>query len=95
MNGERRPYRWRGVSKSGTSHMGVMTLTPDEMAGAVKIRFDCGWRYMLVAEGEGPVPPSPYGEAVAMIDKHPETGRRCWWAEGSSHAKPGQVTAGG
>lgn len=77
------PYRYVGVTRNGEARLGVTTPS-GTLAQWVEDRFAAGWRQLTVSPGPGPVPPVPGNGpplVVAAITRHPDTGRRTWWAE--------------
>jgi len=80
-------YRWRGISPGGTFQSGMTDIA--DLAMWTAIRFDHGWHDVIVCSGDGPVPPPAIGAAgvVAAIDRHPDTGKRRWWAEDTLRAE--------
>ena len=77
-------YRWRGVRRDGSPQVGQFTTDSALLAAVVEDRFNQGWRFLAVCSGEGPTPPSPLEGPVALIDRHPGTGKRMWWAESAA-----------
>ena len=59
---------YRGRMKDGT---GVTGVTPDPYAFAAA-KFRAGWRELTITRN---------GVEVGGISRHPDTGRRTWWAE--------------
>ena len=75
-------YRWRGVNRRGAALFGMTTMLPGSVASLVEKYWRLGWREFLIVPGEGPVPPVADDPGrVGAIEKHPDTGRRIWWAE--------------
>ena len=85
-------YRWRGV-RGGSQRQGREPIA--DLAAWTEARFDAGWSALTVCAGDGPVPPPAVGAAgvVAAIDRHPDTGRRRWWASAQWFAAGGEVPA--
>jgi hypothetical protein len=80
-------YRFRGVNPKGVSSFGRFVTS--DLPAHTEMRFRQGWRSLLICSGDGPVPPAPDdGHKVAGIERHPETGKRTWWAE----SIPGTMT---
>lgn len=73
-------YRWRGVDPRGSQRGGRMTVS--SLPALVACRYDQGWRSLVITAGDGPTPPPAVGaeDVVAEITRHPDTGRRVWWA---------------
>lgn len=62
-------YTYRGQCRFGTNSCGTTTSPPDRFV------TDCWaarWRWLEVE--------SPDGEIVGEINRHPDDGKRVWWA---------------
>lgn len=81
-------YRWRGVSRTGTPRGGMKEI--GDLPAWVRDLYTQGWHDLVVCSGDGPVPPPAIGPAgvVAEITRHPDHGRRTWWAEDQSGTDP-------
>jgi hypothetical protein len=74
-------YRWRGIDSHGTARGGFSSATPGSMADQVKRRYCARWRELtVIAVGDG--------RPAGGIGRHPDTGRRIWWAEREPGAAP-------
>ena len=66
-------YAWRGTTRAGVQHQGVMTLALGELAPMVAGRFARRWRELTFTRD---------GVDVAGICPDPgHPARRTWWAE--------------
>jgi hypothetical protein len=73
-------FRFRGVNPKGEAVSGRFVTS--DLPAHTEMRYRQGWRALLVCSGDGPVPPSFADQGkVAVIEPHPETGKRTWWAE--------------
>lgn len=62
-------YRFAGINRGGGSVVGRTTTPPAEF---VEAKFDARWQSLDVEDEDG--------ELVGSITRHPDTGRRIWWA---------------
>lgn len=60
---------YKGISRDGCAVVGVTDCAPAELAARL---FDLRYRELTIFER---------GEIVGSIERHPDTGRRVWWAE--------------
>jgi hypothetical protein len=61
---------YRGQLRSGAPITG--TASTDDLMAFVKQRYDRRWQALTVTRN---------GEEVGGISRHPDTGKRTWWAE--------------
>lgn len=63
---------YRGVNSYGVSIIARTQSTPSNLTKAL---FGRGMRWVTVTDAET-------GEVVGEVTKHPDTGKRTWWAAG-------------
>ncbi len=67
-------WKYIGRDKTGTGRVGAFCA--DSVAEFVKSRYRRGWRTLKVT------PLDDSDTEAGAISRHPDTGRRVWWAEG-------------
>lgn len=80
-------YRWSGVTGREDPRAGMVTLGDDGLPDWVFVHWRDGWRELTVCRGQRPVPPRHGDEGqCGGIARHPDNGRRIWWAETAAPA---------
>jgi hypothetical protein len=65
---------YQATRRDGAGVNGSRAVAAGELAGWVRGRYAAGWRRLVVVDAST-------GEPVAEITRHPDTGRRVWWAD--------------